>query len=97
MKTLPKELFRYFWDTKADEIDIEKRDKYVIARLMDCGHTSAIAWMENQYGVNGIKVALSTMRGISRKSAQFWARKIKMNEQEVKCLQTPYRQIPYKV
>lgn len=97
MKTLPIELYRYFWDTKAEQIDVSKQDKYIISRLLDYGHTSAILWMKNQYDNEVIKDTLKTMKGISRKSAQFWAKKINMKEEEVKCLQTQYRQIPYGV
>lgn len=97
MKRLPKRLWKYFWDVKAEELDIEKWPKQVIPRLMDYGNTSAISWMREEYSEDLIKDTLKTMRGISRPSAIYWANLVGVDQKEVKCLQKPYRQIPYGV
>ncbi len=97
MKRLPKELWKYFWDVKAEELDIEKWPKHVIPRLMDYGDTAAVRWMQIEYGDDLIRDTLKTMRGISRPSAYYWSKLLGVNKEEVKCLQKPYRLIPYGV
>jgi len=97
MKRLPKELWKYFWDVRASELDIEKWPKHVIPRLMDYGDTSAVRWMKDEYGEDLLIDTLRTIRGISRPSAYYWSKLLGVNKEEVKCLQTPYRQIPYGV
>lgn len=97
MSGLPTQFYKYFWDTKPEDIDIENKDKYVISRLMDYGHTSSIVWMREQYDEAKIRETLSTMKGISRKSAHYWSNILDLDTQEVACLQKPYRQIPYGV
>lgn len=96
-KVLPKELYRYFWEVEPSKIDVEQRPEYVISRLMDYGHTEAVRWMRSEYGDEAIKRTLQVTRGISRPSAYYWSRVIGMATKEVRCLQTPYRQIPYGV
>ena len=97
MKTLPKQFYRYFWDTKPEFIDVESKPDYVIARLMDYGHTSAIAWMRSEYSDDVVRKTLMNRRGISRQSAYFWSKILNLNIEEVICLQKPYRKIPYGV
>jgi len=97
MKILPKEFYKYFWDTKPEGIDVENKSRYVIARLMDYGHTSAIMWMRKAYSEKDMREVLTQTKGLDRKSAQFWLKMLKVDAQEVKCLQKPYRRIPYGV
>jgi len=97
MKKLPKELYRYFWDIDPTKLDVDARGEYIISRLMDYGGTADVRWMQQKYGEAIIRETLKTMRGIRRPSAYYWARRLSMPIAEVKCLQIPYRAIPYGV
>lgn len=97
MKRLPKSLYRYFWEVEPEKIDVEERSDYVIHRVMDYGDTEAIRWMKLTYGQRKMEEVLRSRRGISRQSGSYWATIFGMKFEEVKCLQTPYRQIPYGV
>lgn len=97
MKTLPKQFYKYFWDTQPENIDARQSSHYVITRLMDYGNTEAARWMWGEYGQEIIKEVLLQRRGISRPSANYWANKVQISPQEVKCLQVPYRAIPFGV
>jgi hypothetical protein len=97
MKQLPISLWRFFWDTDASKIDAEKNAHYVIARLMDYGHTKDIVWMKGEYGEQMIKDVLRNNRGISAKSANYWSKILGLSEKEVPCLNKPYQRIPYGV
>lgn len=97
MKHLPKALYRYFWDVRAENLDIEKWPKHVIPRLMDYGDTEAVRWMWKEYGKEEIRETLKTMRGIMPKSAYYWANIVNLPYEEVKCLKMPSLQTPYGV
>jgi hypothetical protein len=97
MKQLPRELWKYFWEVKSEEIDVDESPDYVISRVMDYGDTQAVRWMKLYYGQRKIENVLRMRRGISRQSAIYWATIFEMDRREVKCLQTQYRQIPYGV
>ena len=97
MKQLPKSLWKYFWEVKPEEVDVEERPDYVIHRIMDYGDTEAVRWMKMTYGQVQMQEVLRSRRGISRPSAYYWATILGLNTEEVKCLQTPYRRIPYGV
>lgn len=97
MKKLPKELHKYFWEVDPNQVDVDSRPEYVISRLMDYGHSNAIRWMKNQYSETQIRETLHVRRGISRQSGRFWSLLLGLEPKEVKCLQKPYRQIPYGV
>jgi len=97
MKKLPKELYKYFWDVKGEDVDLIGHAQYVISRLMEKGDTQAVRWMREVYDEETIKQTLRKRKGIDRKSAWFWMDRLNMNLEEVKCLQRPYRRIPYGV
>lgn len=95
MKKLPKSMYRYFWDVDPSKLDVETKPEYVISRLIDYGHTTAIKWMRQQYRDEQIEKTLKLLRGVKRKSANYWSLMLGIDPKEVKCLQTPYRQTPF--
>lgn len=92
---LPKKLYPYFWDTSPGKIDIYQNDMYVAERVMDWGDTADIAWLIKTYGKNFLAKVVRKRRGLSRKSAWFWADLLGVNHQEVACLQKPYHGQPF--
>lgn len=94
---IPKRLYRYFWEINPEELNLVEDADYIVARLLDYGKTQDIEWLLNRFGKDRIKIVLKKYRGISRKSAFFWSNILKIKPSEVKCLQTPYHQIPFGV
>ena len=86
MKTLPKFLKKFFWDVEFVKIDPAKSKIYVLKRILEYGDEHAIAWMWKNFKNSDIKTTLSNYRGFSQKSANFWAVILKMNKEDVKCL-----------
>ncbi len=93
MKALPREFYKYFWDTKPEEIDIEKYDKYVIERILEWGRTADYRWLIAEYGRKRLIEILVKSRQLSIKSANFLATIWDIPKEEVLCLQPEFRRI----
>ena len=89
-KKLPKFLKKYFWDVDFDKLDGQKYSLYVVARLLDKGNQKAINWLLDNYPQELIKKILLTRRGLSPKTANFWALVLGVDKRKVVCLQKPY-------
>lgn len=87
---LPKFLEEYFWDVDFKKIDKEQNASYIIHRLLDKGDDRAIGWMFKTYDKNLIKEVVTTRRGFSPKTANFWADLLDIDKRKVVCLQKPY-------
>ncbi len=90
MQKLPGFLKQYFWDVDFKSIDSQKSAQYVIARLIDRGNDKAIRWLFENYPKDLIKEVVTTRRGFSLRTANFWALVLGINKRKVVCLQKPY-------
>ena len=90
VRKLPKFLRQYFWDVDFDELDGQKYSLYVVKRLIDKGNQRAIKWLLENYPKELIKQILVTQRGLSPKTANFWALVLGVDKRKVVCLQKPY-------
>ncbi len=90
MKKLPGFLKKYFWEVDFEAIDPQKSAQYVVARLIDKGNDKAIRWLTKNYSKDLIKKVVTTRRGFSPKTANFWALVLDVDKRKVVCLQTPY-------
>ena len=86
MKKLPKFLKEYFWETDFENINPEKRRIYILKRILDYGDKKAIQWMRNNFTESEIRNILFKSRGLSLKSANFWAVMVNVKKEDVKCL-----------
>jgi hypothetical protein len=93
MKKLPGFLKNYFWDVDFEKIDLEKRRIYVLRRILDYGDETAISWMWKNFTEAEIKNVLYNYRGLSLKSANFWAVIVNVKKEDVKCLNKSFREI----
>jgi len=90
IKKLPGFLKQYFWDVDFDKINPQKSAQYIIARLIDRGNEKTIRWLFANYPKDLIKKVVTTRRGFSPKTANFWALILGVDKRKVVCLQTPY-------
>lgn len=70
---IPQYLFRYFWEVDASKVDVQKRARYIIERILEYGDMDAVKWMFNMYPKKVIVEVLKSSRSLSRKSANHWA------------------------
>lgn len=90
MKGLPDSIKRLFWDVDKETIDIEKHSSYIISRIMDYGNCRDIRWMRQTYTDEKIKEVVCKRKGLSKKSAYFWAAYYKIPKERIRCLQESF-------
>ncbi|MFZ5366184.1 MAG: DUF6922 domain-containing protein [Patescibacteria group bacterium] len=88
--SLPKSLHRYFWDVDAPQLNLQRHPQYVIQRLLEMGDAHAVRWVRRNFSEEQIKETVKKRRGLSPKTAGFWASFLKIPSKEVVCLQKPY-------
>ena len=93
MNTLPEKLKQYFWDVDCSRLNYEERPRFVIERILEFGDENAVTWMMDKFSREQILATLKKSRQLSRKSANFWAFILKVDKEEVKCLQKSFQGI----
>jgi len=88
--TLPKEFYKFFWDTDASTIDPGHNKMYVISRLLDIGNIQALRWLIGTYNTDDIIKTIKSKRDLSSRSATFWAKFFHINREDVVCLTEPF-------
>lgn len=89
---LPKFLRFYFWEIDPDGLDLKKDSAYILKRLLDYGDIKSARWAYQNFSKRKIKEVLLKSRGLSPKTAAFWAAVLGVPEKKVLCLQKSYRQ-----
>lgn len=95
MGSLPVTLKINFWDVEFEKLDSEKNATFIIKRILDRGNTEAVLWLTSNYSEDQIKNVIKTSRDISRKTANFWAKILNIEIQEILCLKKPYSPIHF--
>lgn len=94
MKTLPKQFYKYFWDTDPATIDVENKSAYVIGRLLQWGRVEELKWLKQNYGLEALKVVVRRSRELSAKHGNFYSLIYDIPPEEVLCLQKRSLQLP---
>lgn len=69
--TLPKSLHKYFWDIDSKKVDVNKKSKYFINRILELGNIKAINWINKNFDKRTILDTIKTTK-LSPKSKNFW-------------------------
>lgn len=93
MERLPEFLKKYFWEIDFENLNLEKRRVYILKRILEYGDEEAVAWMWGNFTEDEIKNILYNYRGLSLKSANFWAVIVGVKKKDVKCLNKSLREI----
>lgn len=80
-----------FWDVDLRNLDIEKHEDFIIARVLEYGNIDDLKWLFQTYSRSKIQKVLTNTRAISPKSAYFWKYKLNVKE-PLRCLQKHYLQ-----
>ncbi len=86
MKKIPKFLEKYFWEIGPQNLDIQKSRVYVLRRILEYGDEKAVAWLWRNFKKSEIRDFLINYRGISAKSANYWAIVLNLPRKKVRCL-----------
>ncbi len=87
MKPLPSFLKRYFWDVDFSSLDKKKYPDFIIARILEQGDQKAINWLENNFNCPKIRRVLTSARGLSSKSVNYWSLILNVPKNKILCLQ----------
>lgn len=87
---IPERIKRHIWDARADEVDLERHKAFLIRRIIEFGDLDDVRWMLDTYPRGEIIQVLKKSKGISRKSAWFWATYFDVAPEDIACLKTPY-------
>ncbi len=88
---IPERMQRLFGDTDKKSADRLSHRSYVIRRIMDYGDVENVRWMLATYSSEEIINVLKKSRGLSRKSGSFRGIHFGVPQEEIACLQRPYR------
>ena len=94
MKTLPKQFYKYFWDTDPATIDVDRKAAYIINRLLQWGRVEELKWLKKNYGVEALRVVVRRSRELSVKHGNFYSLIYDIPSKEVLCLQMGSLQQP---
>lgn len=86
MDLIPPKIKRLFWDVEKEIVNPKLHQAYIIRRIMDYGNIDDVKWMLKQYSPAEIIDVVKKSRGLSRRSAWFWAHYFRISPEEVECL-----------
>lgn len=69
---IPQKIKKYFWDIDTDSFDFKKHRAYTIARILELGDESAVAWMNRNFSKREILDVLKKSKHISKRSSNYW-------------------------
>ena len=93
MSKPPKFLKKYFWDVDFEKIDLKAHPQSILVRVLEYGDEKAVDWMKQNFTKDDIANVLFRLRGVSPKSANFWALIFGIDRKKVLCLQKHYLEI----
>lgn len=89
---IPAALKKYFWEIKFENLDQEKRADYIIERLLEYSDIEGMRWLLKTHPREKIVEVLKTSRGLSQKSANFWAIYFEVPKEEILCLNKSFQE-----
>lgn len=93
----PLFLKKYFWDIDFKKLDPQKRPEYVIERILELGDVRAVRWVFRNFKKEVIKKAIMTRRGLSPKTANFWATFFNIPHEEIVCFRKGFPNPPKQI
>ena len=72
MSNLPKEVLKFFWGDKPEELDWEKHKVYISKTILGKGDVLAIKWLLKKADKKYLRNIVETKR-LDPKSKNFWS------------------------
>lgn len=94
MSRVPLFLKKYFWDIDFKKLDPQKRPEYVIERILELGDVKAVRWVLRNFKKEVIKKVIMTRRGLSPKTANFWATFFNIPHKKIVCFRKGFPNPP---
>lgn len=92
---VPAHLKPLFWDVDFAALDADRHRAYIIERILEYGDLPEIRWMRETYQAAVIVRVLKRARGLSARSADYWALIYDVPTEAIACLNKPSDLIPW--
>ena len=69
---IPKELKRYLWDNKVEDMDMQTYKYLIISRVLEHGNLTDVKKIISLYSSEDIIKTIEVSTEISRRTAYFW-------------------------
>lgn len=86
-----------FWDVDFAQLEYKKNADFIISRILEYGDEKDVAWLFSHFKKNQIKQTLLKKRGISCKSANYWALILGVSIDRILCLNKQFQKKLQKV
>lgn len=93
MKTLPKTAKKYFWDVDLKKLKLPEGNRYIVKRLLEHGDIASLRWLFRNIKLDIIKEILFKEKGLSPRSAVFWALFLNIPKDKILCLKKSYQKM----
>jgi hypothetical protein len=94
---LPEFLRPLFWEVDFDRLRVRGHERYIVERVLEYGDLPEAKWMLERFSRDKIAQALRHSRGLSPKSASFWAFILGVPQEDILCLSTSFRRRPGRI
>jgi hypothetical protein len=91
MSGLPKQFYKYFWDSDPTTIDMERHPQYVIERVLEWGRSDDLRELISLFGREKLIEVLMHSKQLSLRNANFLATIWDIPKERVLCLQPEFR------
>jgi len=88
---LPAFLKRYFWDVAFRQMDRDRSRPLIIERILEYGDPKAVRWLREHVEAMAIREVLQQSPNLSARSANFWARRYRVDHRRVRCLSRSFQ------
>jgi hypothetical protein len=91
---LPEAWRSLFWDSDSRTLNREQHRRYVIERVLELGDQPAVRALFTVYARDDIGEVVLTSRQLSRRSAEFWALVLGLEERPFACTKPSWTEQP---
>lgn len=88
--SLPKTLYKYFWDTKIETLSKDKNSTYIIERLLELGDIEELDWLNRNFTKDQILTTLQNSRRITPKTGNFFSLYYGISKESLTCMKKRY-------
>ena len=85
-KNIPKTFSKYFWDTRIENLAIDKNHAYIIERLLELGDIKELDWVTTNYARDQILTTIKNSRRISPKTGNFFSLYYDIPKESLACM-----------
>lgn len=84
--TLPKTATKYFWDTRVENLSVNRDRTYIIERLLNMGDLEELDWVNKNYSKEMIAQTVQNSRQLTPKTGNFFSMYYGIPKESLVCM-----------